>query len=319
MRPKHIKETRQQFIERTVRENLNPEQCWIWQFGQAGGYGIFAYAPNPETPSLKRCEKAQRFAYFLRYGDWPMPLGRHMCPGGGTSLCFNPSHIIAGTDAENAADRDAAGRLVTCVGSANASAKLNEELVLQMRLDSQFMSQRKLAVKYGIERASVHRILRGESWAHVDVPPETRVQHPEMSARLGEDNGGGGKLTTVDIVAICASTDKTADLARRYGVSNRMIWIVRTRRAWKHVDTPSTGTPPREGMLGDSNPAAKVTPEMVRKIRQLYSLGNISQSELGKRFGIRQAHVSCIVRRTAWTHIERVNKGPIFWPLIVNY
>jgi hypothetical protein len=235
MRPKFIKETRQQFIERKVRENLFPDQCWIWTDSVSGGYGAFSYAPDPANPSLKRGEKAHRYAYRCRYGKWPIPLGRHTCD---MPLCFNPAHIIPGTDADNARDRMERGRGVSLVGSANPGAKLNEELAFQLRKDSATMSQRQLASKYGVERKSIHRVLTGTHWTNVEMPIETRVKHPELAPRIGEANKGGGKLTVQKVREIRArvTSANTKALAQEYGVTTAMIWRVRTYRSWTSVE-----------------------------------------------------------------------------------
>lgn len=55
---------------------------------------------------------------------------------------------------------------------------------------------------------------------------------------------------------------------------------------------------------GVSNPASKVTPDLVREIRAKYATGRYSQEKLGKMYGLHQAHVSRIIRRTSWQHIE---------------
>lgn len=58
-------------------------------------------------------------------------------------------------------------------------------------------------------------------------------------AARGERNGGGGKLTADDVRTIRAnlSTGATcAAEARRTGVSRTMIYAIRDRRKWNHVD-----------------------------------------------------------------------------------
>lgn len=44
----------------------------------------------------------------------------------------------------------------------------------------------------------------------------------------------------------------------------------------------------------------KVTAEIARDIRQLYAAGNARQIDIGKRYGLTQAHVSQIIRNMAW-------------------
>lgn len=56
-------------------------------------------------------------------------------------------------------------------------------------------------------------------------------------------------------------------------------------------------------MVGEKQNFAKLTNEKVIEIRSLYSKGNISQTELGKKFNVHQHTISCLVRRQTWKHI----------------
>lgn len=55
---------------------------------------------------------------------------------------------------------------------------------------------------------------------------------------------------------------------------------------------------------GTRNGRAKLTEEQVREIRRLYAAGGISQSKLGKRYGVGQDIISGIVRRATWKCVE---------------
>lgn len=47
----------------------------------------------------------------------------------------------------------------------------------------------------------------------------------------------------------------------------------------------------------------KLTPADVRKIRRLWERTNLSQREIGERFGVHQVTVSSIVRGVTWTDV----------------
>lgn len=62
-----------------------------------------------------------------------------------------------------------------------------------------------------------------------------RHVHPETTPR-GERNGGGGKLTTEDVLAIRASPNTSSRiLAAQYGVSRGMVRAIVRRVVWRHV------------------------------------------------------------------------------------
>ena len=65
---------------------------------------------------------------------------------------------------------------------------------------------------------------------------------------------------------------------------------------WKHVDA-DTYQPP----TGDSR--RKITPEDVRTMRDLFDTGQVTITELVKRYNLSFSHVARLVRRETWRHI----------------
>lgn len=55
------------------------------------------------------------------------------------------------------------------------------------------------------------------------------------------------------------------------------------------------------GKAGENNPAAKITAEVAEKIRQLWALKVMTQTQIGDLFDIDQTTVSLIVRGRIWT------------------
>jgi hypothetical protein len=51
---------------------------------------------------------------------------------------------------------------------------------------------------------------------------------------------------------------------------------------------------------GEKNPMATLTQTEVNLIRGLYYAANVSQSQLAKKFGVRQPHISRIVNNVRW-------------------
>lgn len=65
------------------------------------------------------------------------------------------------------------------------------------------------------------------------------------------------------------------------------------------VDSKKHGTNPE----GERNGLAKLTEKDVANIRLKYRSENISQTKLGKLFGVSQGVISYVVNRKTWTHI----------------
>jgi hypothetical protein len=90
------------------------EECWPWQEACAWGYGRFWDG--------EKAVKAHRYSFFLHYGFYP-PVVMHICDN---PPCVNPSHLQAGTQALNVADRDAKGRQVSVQGKKTHCPKGHE-------------------------------------------------------------------------------------------------------------------------------------------------------------------------------------------------
>jgi len=54
---------------------------------------------------------------------------------------------------------------------------------------------------------------------------------------------------------------------------------------------------------GDKNPSCKTTAVNIKRIRELASDGNLSQSEIGAAYGLTQGHINNVVKRRVWKHI----------------
>lgn len=69
-------------------------------------------------------------------------------------------------------------------------------------------------------------------------------------------------------------------------------------------DTYSKGRGRSGVMKGTDSPSARLSDDDVREIRRLYSTGEWSQQRIADRYGVAQAHVSSIVLRKTWQHID---------------
>lgn len=125
--------------------------CWMWlrSFG-SHGYG------NASKPGVG-IVVAHRLSYEAFRG--PIPLGylvQHSCDN---RWCVNPDHLSLGTDATNAADKQAKGR---------ASKKLSPELVREIReriaLGHVML---RIARDYGVHPRMILNIRDGKAWSHI--------------------------------------------------------------------------------------------------------------------------------------------------------
>lgn len=139
------------------RPELGP--CWIWIASTTmHGYGKFFFNG--------RLRGAHIVAYILTTSHEPpieTPSILHHCDGGAIG-CVRPSHLYAGTQADNMADKGARGREIR--GEQRAMAKLTYILAdeIRVRYAAGGLSHQKLAVEYGVTRTAISQILHRLTW-----------------------------------------------------------------------------------------------------------------------------------------------------------
>lgn len=91
---------------------------------------------------------------------------RHRCDN---PACVNPAHLELGTHADNMRDMVERGRAGTLRGSAHPVAKLVEaDIPVIRRLLADGLTQRAVALRFGVDQAIVGRIARRTAWSHVE-------------------------------------------------------------------------------------------------------------------------------------------------------
>lgn len=146
-----------------VDQSAGHDSCWVWTGGKIDGYGSFSHDGITFL--------AHRVAWELAYGSLggPIPDGfcvLHHCDN---RPCVRPTHLFLGTRNDNNKDRHAKGRSGSAKGVANANAKLNDDLVHEIRQLAKTMPQKEIALKFGFSRATISGVIVGTRWKHVPV------------------------------------------------------------------------------------------------------------------------------------------------------
>ena len=130
--------------------------CWIWTGHViADGYG---HIKRGKTMVL-----THRLSWELTFGEIKGGLlVLHKCDN---PACVNPSHLFLGTDADNAKDRDSKGRMGNKAGTSNGNAKINEDIVIQIR--SSTTPTKDLAKAYNVSIPLIQKIRSKSLWRHV--------------------------------------------------------------------------------------------------------------------------------------------------------
>ena len=148
----------QRLAARSIRDNLTGCLVWTgWRYDSDQPYGRIAVDGRRVV--------IHKAAWELVNG--PVPLGkvlRHSCD---TPPCFELSHLVLGTQAENVRDMFDRGRVDRC-GERNNSARLTWEVVRELRAAYESgASVKELAVRFSISKSQVRNITSGRHWAEV--------------------------------------------------------------------------------------------------------------------------------------------------------
>ncbi len=133
-----------------------PDACWPWTGPMHRAYGVI-------TDDHLRQVLAHRVSYERVHG--PVPKGLNVCHRCDNPPCVNPAHLFVGTAADNTADMVHKDRQAK--GSAVGTSKLTEADVPAIRALRHKMTNKAIAVKFGISRALVHCVMARKYWKHV--------------------------------------------------------------------------------------------------------------------------------------------------------
>ena len=144
-------------------------ECFLWTKALHGKTRLHSYG---YTWYINRRWKTHRLSYELNLG--PIPEGMSVLHSCDNPRCINPEHLVLGTHDDNMRhlkERGRANRKPVNVGDKNASAKLSEKQIVDIRASVE--SRKVLADLYGVSYSNICLIKSGRSWRHVkDVPPQ---------------------------------------------------------------------------------------------------------------------------------------------------
>lgn len=135
-------------------------ECWLWTDRlNEDGYGHIKIG--------KRDIGAHRYAFFLEYGHYPEPIGRHTCD---TPNCVRFNHIIEGTKQDNSDDKFERGRIRFLRGDDLPCSKLTEAKVrlIKVRICAGDMKAQ-IARDNGVSGCTIRDINCGRTWGHVII------------------------------------------------------------------------------------------------------------------------------------------------------
>lgn len=137
----------------------NNEKCWEWTGSRnLAGYGIVRQGG--------KTKRFHRVIFEIVYGA--IPDGYEILHDCDNPICFNPSHLRAGTHAENMAD--AAKRLRLPTGIKHLKSKISDEQVLEIRSKHALgYSINELAKEYSLHNSYVNRIVNGYRRTNIQV------------------------------------------------------------------------------------------------------------------------------------------------------
>lgn len=140
-----------------------PNGCHIWTGAiQRHGYGAFRVGPQKID--------AHVVAWRTANSGKPVPVGqlvRHKC---NNRQCVNPDHLHLGTHSDNMKDAvKNGGNEIRPRGEEHPNAVLSEPLVRAIRWmsESHNIGPAEIGRMIGVDRSTVAKVIRGNSWVHV--------------------------------------------------------------------------------------------------------------------------------------------------------
>lgn len=147
--------------EKILNNYVEKDGCWLWSGSTIKhGYGQIHTKLGDKYVTIL----AHRFFYEHHKGS--IPDGHHICHDCDNPNCVNPDHLWVGTQKDNMIDMINKGRSNHIYGERHTKAKLTDSQVIEVRekYSTGRYTQQELANLYKIDRSSIGRIVRFDTW-----------------------------------------------------------------------------------------------------------------------------------------------------------
>lgn len=140
------------------------DDCWLWTAGKdSSGYGKLNVGSRADLKQT--IISAHRLSWQIHFGE--IPEGLLVCHTCDVPACVNPDHLFLGTDQDNTDDMLKKNRGNKAKGSANGSARLDEEIVRCIRKYYPMFTQKQLRLMFTVGKSTMHDIVHHNTWKHV--------------------------------------------------------------------------------------------------------------------------------------------------------
>lgn len=200
-------------LERLQPKILVTPSCWIWTAAHnSQGYGVLGWRLSPK--GKYRHVTAHRVTYVIFRDDLPNGVVlRHSCD---QPACCQPSHLVPGTQKENAFDALVRGQSHTLDWAAVSKIRL------AYRAGSSIQS---LAAAHSVSVEHIREVLHNRKWADPAHTPVRRLRYG-TSPLLFED--------VVEARELRAKGWTVTALAKRYGTPQSTMSEALSGKTWNY-------------------------------------------------------------------------------------